>query len=131
ERSFQYVSTHILAEQLTEQEVRNALRQGRAYVAHDWLCDPTGFAFVARAGGNKTVATMGDEVAGKPGLKLEAETPVACTLKLLHKGQVVKTVEGRRIDFAPEAAGAYRVETWLTIDGELRPWIYSNPIYVR
>ncbi|HXG67586.1 MAG TPA: histidinol phosphatase [Blastocatellia bacterium] len=131
ERSFQYVSTHILAERLTEQEVRKALRRGRAYVAHDWLCDPTGFAFVARAGGNKTVAVMGDEVAGRPGLKLEAETPVACTLKLFHKGQVVKTVEGRRIDFAPEAAGAYRIEAWLAVDGELRPWIYSNPIYVR
>ena len=24
-----------------------------------------------------------------------------------------------------------RVEGWLKLDGEDRPWIYSNPIYVR
>jgi len=27
--------------------------------------------------------------------------------------------------------GAYRIEGWLKLDGELRPWIYSNPIFVR
>ena len=27
--------------------------------------------------------------------------------------------------------GVYRVEGWLKLDGEDRPWIYSNPIYVR
>jgi hypothetical protein len=27
--------------------------------------------------------------------------------------------------------GAYRLEAWLTLDGEQRPWIYSNPIYVK
>src|SRR6185295_18685519 len=27
--------------------------------------------------------------------------------------------------------GAYRLEAWLKVDGEERPWIYSNPVYVR
>jgi hypothetical protein len=27
--------------------------------------------------------------------------------------------------------GAYRLEAWLKLDGELRPWIFANPIYVR
>jgi len=27
--------------------------------------------------------------------------------------------------------GVYRVEGWLTLDGEERGWIYANPIYVR
>jgi hypothetical protein len=27
--------------------------------------------------------------------------------------------------------GAYRLEAWLELDGELRPWIFANPVYVR
>ena len=44
-RSFQNVSTHILAPELTEPAIREALRHGHAYVCHDWMCDPTGFQF--------------------------------------------------------------------------------------
>jgi hypothetical protein len=95
ERSFRYISTHILAKSLNERGVRDALRQGHAYVAHDWLCDPTGFAFIARTDGSRAVSIMGDEVNRRPGLKIEAETPVAATLKLFHNGQERKSVVGR------------------------------------
>ncbi len=44
-RSFRNVSTHILASELSEPALREALRAGRAYVSHDWMCDPTGFRF--------------------------------------------------------------------------------------
>lgn len=131
ERSFRYVSTHILASNLTESEVRQALRRGRAYVAHDWLCDPAGFAFIAQARSGKTVSIMGDEVSLRPGLKIMAETPTACSLKLLRNGEEVKRVEGRSIDLEVKETGVYRVEAWLEAGGEMRPWIYSNPIYVR
>ena len=36
-----------------------------------------------------------------------------------------------RIDVPVDKAGNYRVEVWLTLAGEARPWILSNPIYVR
>ncbi|MFL6275748.1 MAG: histidinol phosphatase [Blastocatellia bacterium] len=131
ERSFRYVSTHILTGQLTEATVREALRQGHAYVAHDWLCDPTGFAFVASASDGKPMALMGDEIALRPGLELKAEAPVACHWKLLRNGEVAATGESREITLQVKAAGVYRVEAWLEADGEMRPWLYSNPIYVR
>ena len=44
-RSFQNVSTHVFAPELTEAAIRSALREGHAYVSHDWMCDPSGFAF--------------------------------------------------------------------------------------
>jgi hypothetical protein len=131
ERSFRYVSTHLLMPELTEQDVRDALVGGHAYVAHDWMCDPTGFGFIAEASGYKKTYIMGDEVTLRPGLRLKGETPVACTLKLFRNGELIKSVEGRRFDFEPKAAGVYRLEAWLTLDGEMRPWIYSNPIYLR
>jgi len=35
------------------------------------------------------------------------------------------------LEFGLSNPGVYRVEGWLKLDGELRPWVYSNPIYVR
>ena len=49
-RSFQNVSTHILAPELSEAAIRAALRDGHAYVSHDWMCDPSGFFFELIAG---------------------------------------------------------------------------------
>ncbi len=35
-----------------------------------------------------------------------------------------------RIDYEAKTPGVYRVEAWLTVDGEERPWIYSNQILI-
>jgi hypothetical protein len=130
ERSMRYVTTHILAERLDEQSVRLALRGGHAYVAHDWLCDPTGFAFIAERAG-RLVAVMGDEVELVGGLTLRAVAPVQCVLKFVVNGvpRSIGVRDGGRLDLTEK--GVYRVEAWLEVDGEQRPWVYSNPIYVR
>jgi hypothetical protein len=130
ERSLRYVSTHILSHELNEAAVRDALRNGHAFVAHDWLCDSTGFAFVAMKGG-KRVAIMGDEVKLGGALSLSAATPVKCTMKLIRNGEVIQMANANRLQFDVKATGVYRIEAWLEVDGEQRPWIYSNPIYVR
>jgi hypothetical protein len=129
ERSLRYVSTHILARQLSEAAVRDALKRGHAYVAHDWLCDSTGFAFVGHVGSNHVI--IGDEIKLEQSLKLSAATPVKCSLKLFRNGEILQTVFDNRLDFEVKSAGVYRIECWLDLDGEQRPWIYSNPIYVR
>jgi hypothetical protein len=130
ERSLRYVTTHILAERLTEPAVREALKRGHAYVAHDWLCDPTGFVFgVERRG--RLHSVMGDEVSLGDRLRLRAEAPVRCTIKLFCNGLEIKTTRSDSLEIEPKTAGVYRVEAWLTLDGEERPWVYSNPIYVR
>ena len=130
ERSLRYVSTHILAHELTEPAIREALKQGHAYVAHDWLCDSTGFAFVVRSG-DKIHSVMGDEVKIGRALKLSAATPIKCTIKLIRNGEALQTTNTDRMDFEIKLPGVYRIEAWLDVDGEQRPWIYSNPIYVR
>jgi hypothetical protein len=130
ERSMRYVSTHILARELTEPAVREALKLGHAYVAHDWLCDSTGFTFVARTNG-KSNAIMGDEMKPENALTLTAATPVNCSIKLIRNGEVLQTTNSNRLDFVVKAPGVYRIEAWLELDGEQRPWIYSNPIYIR
>lgn len=130
ERSLRYVSTHILAHELSEVETRDALRKGHAFVAHDWLCDSTGFAFVAMRPG-KMVAVMGDQAKLDGSLILIVATPIKCVMKLIRNGVAIKSAATDRLDLEIKERGVYRVEAWLEVDGEQRPWIYSNPIYVR
>jgi hypothetical protein len=130
DRSMRYVATHILAHELSEPAVREALKRGHAYVAHDWLCDSKDFAFVARTGGRAT-GIMGDEIKLDSGPALSAATPLKCTMKLFRNGEVIQTVNTNRLNFDVKTAGVYRLEAWLEVDGEQRPWIYSNPIYIR
>lgn len=130
DRSMRYVATHILAHELSEAAVREALRRGHAYVAHDWLCDSKGFAFVARTG-DRTIGIMGDDVKLDSSPTLSAATPLKCKMKLIRNGEVIQTANTNRMDFDVKTPGVYRIEGWLEVDGEERPWIYSNPIYVR
>lgn len=129
EYSFGYVSTHLLMKELTREAVWDALKAGRAYVAFDWMADPTGFAFVAARG--ETSWPMGSEVSGASGVRLRAEAPLAGTIKLVRNGVIAEQFESRTMDVAIKEPGNYRVEVWLKIADELRPWILSNPIYVR
>jgi hypothetical protein len=127
-RSFREVSTHILAPELTESAIRAALQEGHAFVSHDWMCDGTGFSFCLAPPAS---GLMGDEVKFAEGQKLRAQFPVTCHIRLLCSGKVIADCESDHLEQAVPVPGVYRVEGWLKLDGEERPWIYSNPIYVR
>jgi len=133
-RSFRNSSTHILAPELTEAGIRAALKAGHAYVSHDWMCDPTGFSFEAvqkNTSGQSTRVLMGDEVKFTEGMKLFARFPLSCKTRLLMDGKVVAEKNQAAVEHAVDGPGVYRIEGWLMVGGEVRPWIYSNPIYVR
>jgi acetyl esterase/lipase len=129
EVSFRNLCTHILARELTEPAIRESLKEGRVYVSHDWLCDPTGFAF--GAANNLGVFTMGDAAPMLGTTRLVGVVPLSAKLKLIHNGVKVHEAEGTNLSFQAKAPGAYRLEAWLRVDGEDRPWIYSNPVFVR
>ncbi|MCI0335282.1 MAG: hypothetical protein L0228_18895 [Planctomycetes bacterium] len=128
-RSFRHVSTHILLQEVNEEEVRHALSVGRAYVAFDWLADPTGFVYRAEHDSNHW--PMGSEVPFAEGLRLRAEAPLEGRFKLIRDGEMVLSETGSAVDFLVERPGVYRVEVWLKLAGEDRPWILTNPFYVR
>jgi hypothetical protein len=128
-RSFRHVSTHLLLSQLSEQQLWQALNAGRAYVAFDWLADPTGFVYCAQRGSE--IWPMGSETPADAELRLRAEAPLPGRFKLVRSGVPVLDREGVEIDFPVAEPGVYRLEVWLNIAGEDRPWILTNPIYVR
>jgi hypothetical protein len=131
-RSFRNSCTHVLAPKLDEPTIRSALKAGHAFVAHDWMCDATGFRFEASNANGQRVAMMGDDLMFAGGMKLTAELPLPAYLRLLRHGEELATSIGQaKFEFALKEPGAYRLEAWLKLDGELRPWIFANPIYVR
>lgn len=127
--SFRFISTHVFAMELSDREIRKSLHDGHVYVAYDWLCDPAGFSFVA-------LNPLGQFETGDPAplvrnTRLMARFPVSADIRLVHNGRIVARKEGADFEFTPSEPGAYRLEAWLKVDGEERPWIYSNPIYLR
>ena len=102
-RSFRHVSTHLLLTEVSEAQVWQALGAGRAYVAFDWLADPTGFVYLAeRAADNWPI---GSEVTFAEGLRLRAEAPLTGHFKLVRDGQVVLEQDGTAIRFSGGPAG--------------------------
>jgi hypothetical protein len=128
-RSFRHVSTHLLLGAVTPEAVWDALTASRAYVAFDWIADPTGFVYRADAGSQQW--PIGAEVALQEGLRLRAEAPLVGQFKLVADGEVTFEKRGADIDVPIDRPGVYRVEVWQELAGESRPWILTNPIYVR
>ncbi len=129
ERSFGHVSTHLLMHDLTEEATREALVAGRAYVAFDWIADPTGFTFQGCQG--DIVIPMGSEVESHQNLTFEAAAPLPATFKLLRNGSEVTTSVGRTFEHTPTEPGNYRLEVWVNLPDGPQIWILSNPLSVR
>jgi hypothetical protein len=128
-RSFRHVSTHLMMHGFDEAAVREALAAGRAYVAFDWMCDPTGFVFHATSGDD--VHAMGSDISFTDDLTLKSGAPLNGTFKVIHNGREIHHSRGRSLDISVKEPGMYRVEVWLNFPDEPRIWILSNPIYVK
>jgi len=128
ERSLNYVNTHLLAEELTEESLIEAFLAGRAYISFDMIAPATGFAFYAEGNGGKTV--MGEYTPFEAGMVLLAESPAPGRLTLLRDGVPVHRSTGNRLSYEVHEPGNYRVEVELRILGEWVPWIYANPVRI-
>lgn len=139
ERSSRFVNTHLLAKELTEPALLDALRAGRAFVAFNMLADASGFAYVAQANGQQV--TMGESIPLAPGLKLLAEAPLACRFTLMRDGLPVTSQDGKTFEYAVTEPGKYRIQANLKMPGEMAltgesfannmaTWILTNPIEI-
>ena len=128
--AFQLVPLYVSATDRTREAILQALRQGRVYFAFEIFKPAPGFEFrvTSEAG---TSWYMGDEVPDQPGLLVEVFAPYRGSITVLRDGQPVAQAEGAHLSMSARGAGAYRAEVALSVDGQWRPWIFSNPIYVR
>ncbi len=122
--SYQSVSTFVLAGELTQESVTEAIGRGRTFIAFEIYGDAGKFTFEAESEGLKY--RMGDVIPeGNPAV-FRVSAPVAADIKLLHNGAVVSEKHGTELEFRGRAPGVYRTEVYR--DGKL--WIAGSPVYV-
>ncbi|MFM7318581.1 MAG: PHP domain-containing protein [bacterium] len=132
-RSFANSSTHIFAKEISEQALRESLSQGRAYVSHDWVCDPAGFWVDILSEKGQPVGTIGDKISTKSqnGLQMKVALPVPGWVRLVRDGKVENELKNSaEMVFSLTKPGVYRLEVFQILDGEARGWIYANPVYI-
>ena len=138
ERSFRLVRTHVLIRRgvpLDESSLLAALRRGNFFLSFDVFGDPSGFRFEADSGAERR--TMGEEIRLPLGgsVKLTVRTPSKGRTVFFRDGQpVFEASDSATAELAADRQGVYRVEVYLDQLGSLlegKPWIISNPIFVR
>jgi hypothetical protein len=136
ETSFRLVRLHVLVEQnksLDAKSLLDAVRAGHCFIAFDFLGDSSGFSFEAENGGERKI--QGDEISLKNETRLRVQTQVSSRIVLFKDGAVFADETGILMkEMALTERGVYRVEVYLPQLGTLvatKPWIISNPIYVR
>ena len=113
-----------------KKEIYGALKSGRLFTAHDGLCPAKGFRFDFIADEGPGLA-MGGEGAFQKGA-LMIRTPRAGKIRLIKDGALVEQRLGVETDYRVKEKGVYRVEVFYKIPFfGWRPWIFSNPIYLR
>lgn len=131
------INIHILLNNELQKEsngaktsVLNALKNGRLFIAHERLGSARGFRFYYIKE-NGTYVNMGEERRFQPGT-IYVEAPESCDIRLVRDGTVWRRFSGQKASCRIEEKGVYRVEAYrhLLFFG-LRPWIFSNPIYLR
>jgi hypothetical protein len=135
ETSFRLVRFHVLtdAKALDAEQLLAAVKAGHCFIGFDLFGDTTGFTFEAESGSERKM--QGDEITLTADTRLRIHTPIAARLLLLKDGSVILNEPGITTkEIAVTERGVYRVELYLPeverIIGE-KPWIISNPIYVR
>jgi hypothetical protein len=131
------INVHILLKQPlsrsfdeAKSQVYDALREGRVFIAHDRLALGRGFGFAFKAE-NGIQLTQGQEDVFHGG-RFFITSPERGEIRLIKDGVLLKRRVARRVFFQVREKGVYRVEVYLRVPFfGLRPWIFSNPIYLR
>ena len=134
---FKSIRTHILLDkaivkgktakdlETAKWQIYNALKDGRCFIANDYVAESKGFRFYAEVNGKKF--QMGETVPDLKNVKLKVFLPgIDAEIKLLRNGRIVGTNNGIDAEFIINKKGAYRIEVYF----ENRAWIFSNHIRV-
>lgn len=129
DRMARFVNTHLLAGELGEIPVLEALRAGRVFVGFDMIADSSSFRWSASDGAESVV--MGETMAFSPQTRLRAVAPIPCRFTVMKDGATACQQEGRTLEWTPPGPGKYRVEAELKVLKEWVPWVYANPIQLK
>ncbi len=110
--------------------VYDALRDGHCFVGYDLPASTHGFRFSAQ--GENGTAIMGDEMVLNGSVTIQIRLPQKADCRLLKDGKVIRSWSMNDVcAHITNEPGVYRVECYVHFLGQLRGWIFSNPIYLR
>jgi len=135
-KAFRFIRTHFLLESpLTHDKdedieaVYQAIRKGRIFVSLDYFKPARGFSFTVSLDGKEF--QLGDEANLGSSARARISTPYSGRIRLLRSGRPVAELTGTYLETELREKGVYRVEVYNRAYGRYRPWIFSNPIYIR
>jgi hypothetical protein len=134
QRSFHVARTHVLIRKdrgLTRESLLEAIANGHCYVSFDLFGDAKGFIFQVTSPERRI---MGDEIGFVDGLRVMVSTPLMSRIVLYRDGTAIDEKSGSEVEFPIKSKGAYRVEAYLDslpAPAMGKPWILSNPIYIK
>ena len=134
ERSFHVVRTHVLLKKdrgLTPESLLEAIANGHCYVSLDLFGDAKGFIFQV-TGPERRI--MGDEIGFVAGLRVMVSAPLMSRIVFYRDGTAIDEKSGSKVEFPINSKGSYRVEAYLDFlpaPATGKPWILSNPIYIK
>ena len=116
--------------ELAKKDIYGAMEAGRLFIAHDALCPSRGFRFIFISNDGSDLV-LGEEGEFQPG-ELVIELPNEGEIRLYRDGEKIFSHRGMEAVYRIKQKGVYRVAVYrhLRFFG-WRPWIFSNPIYLR
>jgi hypothetical protein len=115
---------------IAKAEIFEAMREGRLFIANDDFFPARGFRFNYLSDDGSDLH-MGEESVFYPGT-LVVESPSKGDIRLFKDGALLDRKRGTEAVFHVKKRGVYRIEVyrWSALFG-WRPWIFTNPIYLR
>jgi len=133
---FKAVNTHLILPDVlsqdteqAQQQIYDALSAGHCFIGNGLIESPRGFEFAAKSG--STEAMMGDPLMLQEDVELRVTSPHPAWLRLIRDGRCVAQQTGTELVWHSRQPGVFRVEAYRHYWGELRGWVFTNPIYVR
>jgi hypothetical protein len=132
------INTHILTyspligDAVTDKEiVYHSLKTGKCFVGHDGLFPANGFRFFFTSANSGERLEMGEEAPYSQGVAT-IKIPRSGLIRIVRNGLLLRRDYGKELNLNIEEPGVYRVEVYKrTLVFGWRPWIFSNPIYLR
>ncbi len=133
----QSINVHILLEERmsddfskAKAQVYGALKEGRLFITHENLGQAAGFRVYCVLNDGSTL-TFGEEKLFQPG-RITIAAPIKAEITLFRNGQPIAKHRGQKMCYELTQKGVYRVEIYRHhILFGWRPWIFSNPVYLR
>jgi hypothetical protein len=131
------INVHILLEralsnrlQEAKGQIYTALREGNLFICHENLASAKGFRFGYETNSGKRII-MGQETGFEKG-RFEVKLPRKAKIRLIRNGVINKKRHAQQVSWEITKRGVYRLEGFLYMfPFGWRPWIFSNPIYLR